>query len=350
MRLHSRLMGLSVWFTLGFMACSPGLPRLDAGSLPSAEAGRGEAGPVDAGRGDGGPRGADGGLSGELTWPWRSGPYAVSTDTFKVTRAGRETPVVLYLPNTVEPPPVVLFSPGFQLESARYTALAAHLSSHGYAVAMADPAASFLSVSHVEMAADMAAVLAEARMRAPWNGEVTAVAMGHSLGGKIAVMLAASEPAVRAVLALDPVNGGRPFGGYSDALPDVVPEVVRAITVPILLFGETTNATASGPGQACAPTDQNFQTFFDAVSNASWAIEVDVLEADHMDFVDDLEGCGLVCRACPDGTADHAAVGALTRGLTVAFLHAAVQGGTLDAFDVALGETELGIGVRRTPN
>lgn len=254
--------------------------------------------------------------------PDAAGPYAVTTRSDSVSRDGRTTPVVAHVP--AGGGPLVLFLPGFQLESRRYAPLADRLASHGFVVVRADPSASLFSVSHTDMRDDAIAVLDWAQdalsdVLSPGVG-----VMGHSLGGKLSVMVAGADPRVQAVLGIDPVNGGAGPVGYTAAAPDIVPEVTGSLVIPVGYLGETTNA--SGGFMPCAPADQNYATFYEGSTSAPWAAEWTFLGADHMDFVSDTSGCGFTCSACPDGSADHEAVQRSMKTLAVAFFRRHLRG------------------------
>jgi pimeloyl-ACP methyl ester carboxylesterase len=232
-----------------------------------------------------------------------------------------------------------------------YATFCEHLASHGVAVVAADPPATLLSVDHVQMAADATLALDAALATDGPLAGVTApvVAMGHSLGGKLSVMVAAADPRVGGVFAIDPVNGGGPLG-YTDTRPDVVPDSVAPLAMPVGVVGETTDAVSTSTfGQACAPAEQSFTTFYDAASSATFAYEWNIAGAGHMDFVDDTSSCGLTCGVCNDSTADAATTRATVRALGVAFVRRHLAGETaLDAWLVG-DRVPAGVAVRSTP-
>ncbi|MEM9187739.1 MAG: alpha/beta fold hydrolase [Myxococcota bacterium] len=250
--------------------------------------------------------------------PAERGTFSVTVQRDTVERNGRVIPVAAHVSDAMAARPLLVLLPGFQVSSDRYTALADYVASHGFTVVRADPPASLFDVSHVEMGEDTIAVLDWATANLTVSGEI-AVA-GHSLGGKVAVMAAGNDARIRAVFGIDPVNGGDPFLGYSARLPDIVPEVTSTLTVPVGYLGETTNGMGGGFQMPCAPTDQNYATFYEGSTAASWATEWTYAGADHFDFVPDVAGCGFVCAACTEGTADAAAVVAATSTLLTAFL------------------------------
>jgi predicted dienelactone hydrolase len=133
---------------------------------------------------------------------------------------------------------------------------------------------------------------------------------GHSLGGKISLLVASEDPRPLAVFGLDPVDAAGGLQSDPVEYPSVTPELMPDIAVPLVLLGETVNAAASGFGQACAPAEDNFhQYYLHAVSPAA---EIEVIGADHMSFLDNPD-CGLTCSVCPSGTDDPAITRMLTR-------------------------------------
>lgn len=282
------------------------------------------------------------------------GPYAHDTATTTVERGNRDIPATVYMPRDVPrgPLPVVVFIPGFQLDSARYRRTLERIATHGFVVVRCDPPDPLTSVDHREMAADVSAVLdwvLGATSPAAGIADPARVALaGHSLGGKVATMTAFRDARVGALLGIDPVNGGGPTG-YADSRPDIVPDEVAPLAIPVGFLGQTTNGSGSGLSPACAPFDQNFQTFYEAATSAPWAAEWDFQGADHQDFVD-TEECDWLCRlACAQGEADPVAVVAGTRTLAVAFLRRHLAGETaMDAW-LAGASVPAGVGVRNRP-
>lgn len=268
--------------------------------------------------------------------PSAPGPFAVGAPMEDTVRAeGRDTPVAAYVPTSAAPLPLVVFLPGFQLTASQYARTLERIASHGFVVIGADPTTSFFSISHVNMAADTVAVIdwalsGTSGLSSSIDASRIAV-MGHSLGGKVSTMVASMDPRITALFTLDPVNGGAGPLGYTAAAPDIVPDLVRALTIPVGFLGETNNA--AGGFMPCAPADQNYTTFYDAATGAVWSAEWTLAGADHMDFIDDLAACGFACSACSDGPGDDAVQLAIARTLSVAFLRRHLAGETaMDAW------------------
>ncbi len=203
------------------------------------------------------------------------------------------------------PRPLVVVSPGFQMDRAQYTSYAHHLATWGFVVVLADYADRSFFADHEKLAADVTSIIDWALAQPMLAADPARIATaGHSLGGDMSVFAAANDARVKAVVGWDPV----------DASPSVVPEKMSSITAAIAVVGETTNA--SGGGMPCAPADENFQKFYAAAPSP--AIAVTVKGADHMDWVDD-PSCGF-CGFCSPGTAAPELARTVTRRLDVAWL------------------------------
>ncbi|MFO0714804.1 MAG: hypothetical protein U0353_33500 [Sandaracinus sp.] len=271
--------------------------------------------------------------------PSARGTYSVTESSATVMAGGRSTPVTAYVPSIPAgtTAPLVVFVPGFQLTSSQYAGTLEHLASHGFIVLGADPSASLFSANHVNMAADARAVITWATSMAPFASSVDASRIGvtgHSLGGKVATLVTMDDDRVRALYAIDPVDGDpSPIGGGSSDRPDLVPSRGGDLTVAVGFAGETTNGGSGGPfSMPCAPSDQNFEQFYAAATAASWAGQWEIEGADHMDFLDD-PACGFTCSACPDGPADDATVLATNRTLLTAFFRRHLGGeAAMDAY------------------
>ncbi len=274
--------------------------------------------------------------------PSGDGPFEVVVETGQVVRDGRTIPVSVHGPRDQVQRPVVVLLPGFQLESRRYVALADFVASHGFIVVRADPPGGLFDASHTAMADDVSAVIDWLVSELGERIDTAAItAAGHSMGGKLSFMVAHRDPRVRAVFAIDPVNAGSPFG-YSPTLPDIVPDEVEGLAIPIGVVGETLDAAADF-GPACAPEGMNYVTLTDAAVAATWLTEWTFTGAAHMDFVADKTGCGFVCSACRDGDADEEVVRAGVATLLVAFLR--LQFGADTSMDAWLRGDALPSGV-----
>ncbi len=234
--------------------------------------------------------------------PGDPGPYAVRELELELRdpARGRKVDAWVVLPQGEGPYPWVVFSPGFLLSGRDYRRLGQHLASHGLAVALLTYDVNLFNVDHTVLVQDLRLALAELLRH-----EATALFLdpermglvGHSLGGKLSFLAAAEEPRVKAVAALDPVDGG---GGGTDParFPRVTPERMKLVQVPVLLLGAEL-ARLTRLGMPCAPEADNYQRFFEAANAPAW--EITQRGVGHMDYLDN-PNCGLPCAVCVPGT------------------------------------------------
>lgn len=243
-------------------------------------------------------------------------------------------PLTIYLPDGRGPHPVVILHHGFQLESGMYASYGEHLASWGYLVVMPQlPGGLVNPPTHRELKDCLVALISWIEQNAadasgPLGGKADAARLalaGHSMGGKIALYAATEDARPQAVIGIDPVDTvGGPGSQPTPDRPSVTPELMDRIHVPLLLLGETVNATCSGfMCQACAPEEDNFHQYYQYA--ASPALEVEIVGANHMSFLDDPD-CGWVCSMCPKGSDDPGETRRLTRRYLTAFLNVVLRG------------------------
>lgn len=321
-----------------------GLPdadvELDAGAEADAGAETDAGEPLDAGAPDGGPApedagpapidagSPDAGSPPTVPDPEQPGPLPTANhaETIRVAASRHDLGLDCYYPTSPGAYPLVLVMHGFQLPGSQYTSYATHLARFGYVACTVDYETSALRANHVENAQDVRAgvdrlLAANQDAAHPLQGKVDEALiglMGHSLGGKVSFLAAEQDMRIGAVLGLDPVDGAPPLCPGSRC-PDA--SALLPFSIPVAVLGETLDG---GSGQVCAPTADNFQTFYAAASSP--AVEVDVLGANHMSFIDDPSTCGLACLFCNPSVAAQEDVLRLARAMTVAFFERHLKG------------------------
>lgn len=247
--------------------------------------------------------------------PAQEGPYSFDEVAGEVVVGQAKVPVVAYFPTGGPAPgpyPTATVAHGFNIGPTQYSSYAKRLASHGYVAVNVDHRG-YLGqpVDHFENAKQIIAAIdwVEGHPLLGDLADTTRVGTaGHSLGGKISVLVAMIDPRIRASITLDPVDGNVMGCPGPQQCPDVSGKL--PIALPLGFIGQTTDGT-------CAPPAENYTTFFAAADPP--ALAVTVLGANHVAFLDDLANCGISCAFCPAGTADPAVVGDLARAYLVAF-------------------------------
>lgn len=297
-----------------------------AGSVSSggSAGSAGSAGESGAGGTSGSSSGGSAGAAGSAPFadPTQPGSFATSVfdGTATVAATTHTVPMHCVVPDAAGAHPVVIIAHGFQLPASQYYGYAARLGSFGHVACTADFPAGF-TPNHAQSAKDLSGALdwvlgANAAAGNPLSGKIDPAlvgVMGHSLGGKLAVLAAASDSRFRAVLGLDPVDSSMLCN------PTDCPDASNALPLPIptAFLGETLDATAGLGGQACAPAADNYSTFYATAGAPSYRFTLN--GANHMSFLDDPSTCGLVCSLCQPATLSHDDALEMARGLTVAF-------------------------------
>jgi len=198
------------------------------------------------------------------------------------------------------PFPLVVLSPGFVINRSQYGSYLSRLASHGF-VAVSQSARA--EANHAQYRDDTSKLLTwllapTGSSAARISGRIDASRVGltgHSLGGKISLLVAAKDPRVKAVIAIDPVDAGNPLAR------DTLPTIRLPAGVPIGLLGETISKT--GGSQPCAPADSNYEVLYRSTSADRFALRF--LKAAHTDFVDSPGSC-FPCLFCPGSLAPKA--------------------------------------------
>jgi dienelactone hydrolase len=286
--------------------------------------------------------------------PAERGPYGIGVlhdDAVDASR-GREIDLLILYPvatGAVEVPaagcPLILFNHGFMLWGELYRSYGEQLASQGFVVALPTYAMSMVAISHSTLAADAHFVIDHCLalatdVRSPLFGLVDAGAIGaagHSFGGKLALLEAATDPRVRAIAALDPVDGGGPVVNDPVLYPSVTPELMPEIQAPLLFVGAELGGL-SDRLIPCAPATDNYQRFYEAANSP--AIEITQIGAGHGQYAD--PGAALILAACAPGTASAEWVRTSAAAYLTAFFLGRLKGdaAALDWLDARLAEDE----------
>jgi pimeloyl-ACP methyl ester carboxylesterase len=334
-----RALGLSVGLLfLAGLAVAPGCGSSDEDiDFTTASSGGNPSGSSTSGSATSTGTGGGGGSVAGILDPDKDGPYEYKEIDDTITSpSGNQVPIHCAYPTAgpdAGPYPVVVVAHGLQLTPDLYDGYIKRLATFGYVALTADfPANAFGGeVNNTKNAQDLIAALdwADQESKAagsPLEGKADANLAGmtgHSLGGKLALLAALQDARVKASITLDPVDGGGgPGGGCAEPQCVDVSAKMMALKIPTGFLGETLDETGQF-GQACAPKDQNYTTFFAPAPSPSFAVTV--TGAGHMSFIDNPD-CGFACFACKTASADHAKVIGLARAYVVAFYERHLRG------------------------
>lgn len=252
--------------------------------------------------------------------PGQAGPLAFTSNEVEV--AGFDGRFFVPTVNTLVP--AVVLAPGFSLEGATLRWLAEHLASHGFATLVIDFGDSpFSPLTHDALGTAM--VEAVTWLQADPKVDDAKIAVGgHSRGGKAAMLAAARDARIKAVLGLDPVDAPPPLTQPNASFPSVTPELMGQVTAALLLLGSEYGGTpVSFLAPECAPAADNFEQYAQNASAASRVVTEEIAKSGHNDFADPLPG--LLSGACKAGD-QPATTRARTRTLSVAFLSVILRG------------------------
>lgn len=194
------------------------------------------------------------------------------------------------------PFPLVVISPGFTLDRKLFSNYATRLASYGIAAVLQKSSSEANHTTYRDETRDLISWLYNPtnstgdRVKDRFDKNKLGMA-GHSLGGKISLLVAAQDARVKAVLGIDPVDANTP-----SAIPELS-KIKLPTGVPLVVLGETISKSG---GMPCTPTSGNFEAIY-AKANAP-AVSITFKDAAHNDFVDNFMSC-LFCGVCPGGTA-----------------------------------------------
>jgi dienelactone hydrolase len=208
--------------------------------------------------------------------PDRPGPFKVQVQKGFVKSGDRSIPTLSYVPQRSGRSPLVVFLPGFGIGAGNYEATLRHLASHGFMVVAAEPPKG-KGINHAELARDASKVIEWASQDSRVDPIKTAI-MGHSMGGKVAVMTAAKDPRVGPVFVIDPVFQSPPFQPQDNVLS----EQVAGLKNPIAVISETVDKNSR-----LVPEGQGPKDFYAKAVNAPRSI-YEFIGANHTDFASGL--------------------------------------------------------------
>lgn len=252
--------------------------------------------------------------------PGLAGPLEFTSD--EVSVAGFDGR--FFVPTVSTVVPAIVIAPGFSLDAATLRWLAEHLASHGFATLLIDFGDSaFSPLTHDALGTAM--VEAVTWLAADVRVDATKIAVGgHSRGGKAAMLAAARDSRVKAVVGLDPVDAPPPLTQPNASFPSVTPELMGQVTAALLLIGSEYGATpVNAFAPECAPADDNFEQYAQNASASSRVVVSEIAKSGHNDFADPVPG--LLAGACKAGD-QPATTRSRVRTLAMAFLAVVLRG------------------------
>ena len=220
---------------------------------------------------------------------------------------------------------LVVYSPGFTMGAADYKSAGERLASHGYVVVLWGPGTEgpLRSMTHLARGKAVSSIIdyAAANTAADSNN---VFAVGHSAGGKSSVVAAAEDTRIKGVLGIDAVDCPPPGQVYGDDFPAAV-DMMAATAASYAWIG-----SELGPvpvlGQACAPGDCGFESYYAQSPSPAWVVEV--VGSGHNQFLDERGAADI----CPVGDATDASVRDLTNTITVAWAEHTTRGVNIDEY------------------
>lgn len=220
------------------------------------------------------------------------------------------------------PHPLVIISPGFTVDRKQYTNYATRLATYGLVAVLQKSSREFNHSMYRDETVGLidwfATPTGANAGRVSGRVDLGRLGMaGHSLGGKISILVAAQDSRVKALLGLDPVDANTP-----PALPEIG-KIKLPTGIPMAFLGETTSKT--GGAMPCTPTAGNYEALYAKAAAPAFAITL--VAAAHNDFVDNFTMCP-TCNFCPGGTAPKDRTNRLAVKYTTAYFLWALGGDT----------------------
>jgi dienelactone hydrolase len=237
------------------------------------------------------------------------GLQQVDSTRIEVLNEDESLEVMLYRPvHPQTPAPAIVFLPDRMATDDQYESYARALASRGFIVAVRCWYSLFRS--DLELAHDTK-VIADWLVLAQGGEPGKIGIVGHSMGGKDAVLAAAQYGGFAVVMAIDPDDNGN---------VSVVHGPIADLKAPLLLIGAEVAWRASS---VCAPLATNYLRFFEQAPTGT--VELTLRDADHVQMLDapDRFGYGI----CRSGTADSRQVRITARRATVGFFIQHLKGG-----------------------
>lgn len=278
-----------------------------------------DGGTDDGGKGDGG--GGKDDMRGKPTAdPNMPGPFRTAQFDLSLNVTGGTTRFTVIGPSddgtklTMRgaPFPLVLLSPGFLVDQKLYVSYGTRLASHGFvAVLQKVPSES----DHGRYRDNTVELLnwlltPTGRDAEKVKGFIDAARVGligHSLGGKISLLVAAGDTRIKSLLGLDPVDS------TNTPASTEVGKIKFPGGVPLAFIGETASKMGRMP---CTPAESNYEVLYGKASAPAFAITMK--ETAHLDWID---GCTYQCtNICPGG--GDTMVRSRTRTLTAKYIAA----------------------------
>ena len=268
--------------------------------------------------------------------PSKDGPYTPAESDVSVSAATGDTLTMhVVLPTagpTAGPFPIVFIGAGYLIPIDQYYGYAKRLATHGIVgVTVKFPQD---ATDQLKDAKDLQAALdwanAPGATLAAAIDPTRAGVMGHSRGGKAAVLAAARDARFMGVLGLDPVDSTASSSCDPVTQCPDASTAIASLKVPSGLLGEVLDETGFLPGvMSCAPADDNYTTFY--ASAPSPTFEVTIAGAGHMSFIG---SSTLLALACKTPTTAQSVVLDLAYSYTAAFFLRNLAGKT--AYDAYL--------------